>query len=477
MSLTFSPVAVKATPPTARVSVSTGTAGSPGPGRDRVVDLVRAACLIAVVGLHALMVGVSVQQGSPILENALESWGGFTVFSWFTQMMPLFFILGGFASVTHYRRLRGRGIRPADYIATRLRRLLPVPIAAGVATVIALVCLPLLGASGDMVATAGWRISQPLWFLGVYILCTALVPAMVGLHERAPRATLVGLACAIAAVDGLRFVTGIDAIGFANLLFVWLGVQQLGFWLADGRVPTRRHAYFAIAAMAALMALGLSSANLFEALNPPTAALALLGVVQLAVFAGLRPRLARIAAHPRVRAVSDAINTHAMTIYSWHMPVVVLLGGLLIPLSTARPGFALPIPLSAEWWATRPLWLGAAAALVAVVVACAGRLERGSRGSGAATPGAAAPGSATPGSAALGAAVLGSAVPSSAVRVSLGVLASAGGVLLILAATGSLWAWAAGVALMALGLRLSRRPSPSPQLHQSPQITSVFAKY
>ncbi|QIM17844.1 acyltransferase [Leucobacter coleopterorum] len=98
--------------------------------RERSVDLVRAACLLAVVGVHALMVGVSVQGGIPVLENALESWSGFTEFSWFAQMMPLFFILGGFASATHYRRVRARGVTPSAYVATRLCRLLPAPLAA-----------------------------------------------------------------------------------------------------------------------------------------------------------------------------------------------------------------------------------------------------------------------------------------------------------------------------------------------------------
>ncbi|WP_341873903.1 acyltransferase family protein [Leucobacter coleopterorum] len=187
--------------------------------------------------------------------------------------------------------------------------------------------MALSGAGGDIVATAGWRISQPLWFLGVYILCSAFVPLMVKLHERAPRLTLLGLGFGIASVDALRLATGIDAIGFANLLFVWLAVQQLGFWLADGRTPSRRTTWLAVAGIIALIAFGASPANLFEALNPPTAALALLGVVQFALFAALRPKLAGWAEQPAVRRLSDALNGHAMTIYSWHMPVVVLLAG------------------------------------------------------------------------------------------------------------------------------------------------------
>lgn len=404
---------------------------APRASRDRVVDLVRAGCLLAVVGLHALMVGVSVQGGVPVLENALETWSGFTVFSWIAQMMPLFFILGGFASITHYRRVRSHGVRPADYIAARLRRLLPVPLAAATMTVLALAGLSLTGVPADIVATAGWRISQPLWFLGVYILCSSLVPLMVWAHERAPRATLAVLGGAIATVDALRMLTGIDAIGFGNLLFVWLGVQQLGFWLADGRTPGRRHALTAIAAMAGLMAIGASPVNLFDALNPPTAALALLGVVQLAVFAALRPRLALWADHPSLRAASDVINSRAMTIYSWHMPVVVLLAGLLIVGAESPANLNLPIPLSGEWWVTRPLWLGAAALAVALVVGMTGKLECRRRVTE--TRAAAASGR----------------------RTALGVVVSAAGVLVVLAGTGALWAWVVGALMLAVGQLLA----------------------
>ncbi|QIK63733.1 acyltransferase [Leucobacter viscericola] len=436
-----------ATPVSAPVSLSSEaretleTSGKPAQTkRDRTVDLVRAACLLAVVGVHALMVGVSVQGGTPVLENALEPWSGFTVFSWFAQMMPLFFILGGFASATHYRRLRSRGTSPSDYVATRLRRLLPVPLAAAGATVVALCGLALSGASPDIVATAGWRISQPLWFLGVYILCSALVPLMIKLHERAPRLTLLSLGLGIATVDALRFVTGIDAIGFANLLFVWLAVQQLGFWLADGRIPSARTAWFAVAGIVTLMAIGASPMNLFEALNPPTAALALLGVVQFKLFTVLRPKLAALAGNPKVSRVSDALNSHSMTVYSWHMPVVVLLAGLLL-----IAGPSLPIPLTPEWWLSRPVWLVAAGIAVVAVVAVAGRIERGPKkpsGVQATQPVTTRTASTT----------------ISAKRAAFSVLSGASGVLLILATTGSLWAWAAGAALMACGLLAARDP-------------------
>ena len=59
----------------------------------------------------------------------------------------------------------------------------------------------------------------------------------------------------------------------------------------------------------------------------------------------------------------------------------------------------MPEPLSLEWWATRPLWLGVAAAAVVPVTMLFGRFERARRG-------AAAPGRATVAAASVRGAVL-----------------------------------------------------------------------
>lgn len=416
-----------AAPLASPASAPTRSEAPPAAGRDGAVDLVRAACLIAVIAVHALMVGVSVSATGPVLENALERWSGFTVFSWCAQMMPLFFIAGGFASATHYRRVRARGERAAHYVASRLGRLLAVPLLAGAVTVIALSVLTVLGVDPEIVATAGWRISQPLWFLGVYVLCSALVPAMHRLNELAPRATLVGLGAGILAVDLTRFITGIDAVGFANLLFVWLFVQQLGFRLADGVAPGPRSAVAATLAAAALITVGASPANLFEALNPPTAVLALLGIIQCAVFVAVRGRLARIAEAPATRRISQAINERSMSIYAWHMLATVLLAGVLLGF-----GSSLAEPLSDAWWAQRPLWLAAVGAVVGGVLWLVAPLER------------------------LAIAWTRASVTTCRTRVACAALAGSGGVLLILATAGAPSAWVCGVALIGLALVLAR---------------------
>ena len=67
-----------------------------------------------------------------------------------------------------------------------------------------------------------------------------------------------------------------------------------------------------------------------------------------------------------------------MTVYLWHMPVLVALAGLSL-VANSSFGMPLPEPMTLEWWATRPLWIVVAAAAVIPVVLVFARFERGRR--------------------------------------------------------------------------------------------------
>lgn len=372
-----SPVTARVTagPAVAASAVSTAPGGRAP--RDGSVDAVRAILLGIVVALHAIMVGVSVApDGTPLLRNAMEGWDGFGPITWVAQIMPLFFVLGGFASFTQWTRLQTRGTTAGSYVAGRMRRLLVPAVGAVTAAALFLAVLAVVGVPADVVATAGFRIGQPLWFLGVYVGCTALVPLMVRLHRSHPLRTYAVLAAGAIAVDIVRGATGIAPIGLLNMAFIWLLLQQIGFALAEGRFDRLRPrtlvpvAAAAVVGIAVLMLSGAAPADLISALNPPMTVLVLVGVVQTAVFLLLRPRLRVWAARPRPAAAIGWVNARAMTIYAWHMLVVVALAGALLLLP-----MALPAPLSSEWWLGRPLWILAVAAAVLALVAVVGRQE------------------------------------------------------------------------------------------------------
>lgn len=367
--------------PTAIREAENPAPGRPAVARDRSIDVLRAGSLVLVVLLHATMVGVTFAGDAPVFENALERpW--FAPVSWFVQMMPLFFLAGGFTAAGAWRRARARGVSAAGFVAGRLHRLL-APTAVSLAAIAAgLAVLGICGVPADVVATAGFRVSQPLWFLGVFVLVQSLVPAMLALHERFRIATPVALAVVVIGVDAARMATGIEAIGFLNLGACWLLVQQLGFWDADGRVDRLSRAARwaiaggAVAALALLVTAGPYAADGYVNLNPPTFALVLLGVAQIALFSLARERLRAVAEHRVVGSVVDGISSRAMTIYLWHMPVLIALAGASVILAQ-RGAWALPALHSATWWVTRPAWLLVSIVTVGVVALLAGRFERG----------------------------------------------------------------------------------------------------
>lgn len=109
-----------------------------------------------------------------------------------------------------------------------------MPSLAFTAIVTAVLTLAALsGVDAALLAEASLRMTQPLWFLAVYLGVTALVPLMLRAHAAAPHATLIALVSGAILVDAFRALTGVDAVGVVNYAFVWLAIQQLGFFFAD----------------------------------------------------------------------------------------------------------------------------------------------------------------------------------------------------------------------------------------------------
>ncbi|PJJ55755.1 acyltransferase family protein [Compostimonas suwonensis] len=380
------PRAVDPTVPAARAVPGEGAEARGGPAprpaeRDRVIDLVRAFCLVVVVLLHGLMAGIGVETGEVRIVNAFEGRAWFAPVSWLVQIMPLFFVVGGFSGLTQWRRMRERGASAAEFVRGRVDRLVfPALLAFGTIG-LGLSIAAIAGVPSELLGELGFRMAQPMWFLGVYLGAAALVPLLARAHERMPVRTLLLLVVAVVAVDILRDRTGVDGLGFLNLAFVWLAIQQAGFWYADGWFANRSRGElrFGVAAclgvLLFLTASRIYSADMLVNLNPPTAALLLLGGAQLCLLALLAPRLERWMrddGNGILRRTVDAIGARSMTVYLWHMPVLVLVAAAL--LVTGAPW---PEPTSAGWWMSRRLWLGAILVALVPVAAWLGRLERG----------------------------------------------------------------------------------------------------
>lgn len=329
--------------------------------RDLTLDIARVTCVILVVVIHLLMVGVgTTSTGELVVSRPLEEQPWFAAATWVGQIMPLFFVVGGFASLTAWRSLQRRGGDAAQYVRNRVLRLaqpaLPLflfyVVVVGVARFIVKVDPELLD---TVVSGAGF----PLWFLAAYTLCQSLVPFMAGWHARAPKRTVVVLLAAVILVDTLRFTAGVTEIGLLNLGFVWLLAQQFGFWYADGWFAARNGWQLfgiAVACYAILyLVIGVFRApyswDMLANLNPATLPLVLLALAQACILRAMRPWLAWLMTTHAARAVVFLVGTRLMTIYLWHLPLIIALSGVALLI----PG-ASPEPATAAWWISRPIF-------------------------------------------------------------------------------------------------------------------------
>jgi hypothetical protein len=338
--------------------------------RDRYVDLLRVTSLGVVVVGHWLMAVVTVgPDGSVTATNLLAVVPALRPLTWLLQVMPVFFLVGGFAHATALRR--GPGY--AGFVRTRAARLLR-PTAVFVAVWLAFaVAVEVTGQDRGVLRLATRIVAQPLWFVGVYLGVIALAPAMHRLHRRAGRYALAvpaGLAAAVALVDVARFGFGVPYVSYVTVALAWLAVHQLGFLYADGTL----HKHAATLAGGGLVAtvllttfgpypvsmVGLPGDRVSN-MSPPTLALLahaawLTGLVLL-----LRGPVTRWLHRPAVWTRVVAANMLSMTAFLWHLTAMFVVTGL-----TVAAGWTSPPVGSAAWWLLRPLWF---AVLVVLILA------------------------------------------------------------------------------------------------------------
>jgi peptidoglycan/LPS O-acetylase OafA/YrhL len=360
--------------------MSTDVSPAAGPDlsrRDPTLDLARVAAVFLVVVVHLLQVGVGRgPDGAIVTSRPAEAQSWFDAATWVGQIMPLFFVVGGFASAAGWASWTARGGDAAGFVRTRTLRLVQPALALFGVVAAVLLGGRVAGVDPSLIDAAVVGIGMPLWFLAAYLLCQLVVPVAVAAHDRAPRLSLGILLSATIAIDALRFSTGIELLGYLNMLFVWPLIQQLGFWYRDGWFDRRGTPALLGVAGAAYLLLGIIvtwgpySSSMLANLNPPTLPLVLLGVAQACLLRVARPVLAGLMRTRAAQAVVFAMGSRLMTVYLWHLPVILVVSGLALLV----PGAA-PVPTSGEWWATRPVLLVVVALVLGALSLPLARIE------------------------------------------------------------------------------------------------------
>jgi fucose 4-O-acetylase-like acetyltransferase len=312
--------------------------------RERHIDLLRAVAICAVVTGHWLMIAVEYDdEGALTGFSALGELSWSHPLTWAFQVMPVFFMVGGFANAASLTANRRRGGSDAGWLLDRSARLVrPTTVLLVVVAALA-ASARLLGADPEQVGTAAWLVSIPLWFLVAYLGMIVLSPVMYSLHQRLGLLVPVLLLLPVLVGDVLRFHLGAEEPGYGNFLFAWLAIHQIGFAWHDGKLPNRKSVslpllFGGLTALLLLTTVGpypvsmvTVPGELMQNSSPPTLALVALATTQLGLILLLRNPSERWLQRPRVWTVVVAVNAVILTVFLWHMSAVVfasLLGHL-----------------------------------------------------------------------------------------------------------------------------------------------------
>ena len=384
--------------------------------RDRYVDFLRALSIVVVVIGHWMIGIIRWEDGFIRSTSAIGVTSWLWLATWFLQVMPVFFFVGGFSNLVAYEAARRRGDSAMTFVRGRLRRLLVPSLAfLGVWAVVQVVLHV-----ADVGSPSGPRLwgethllrgvrppgatipFGPLWFLGVYLVVVVISPITIALHRKVGLLAPAVMVAGAIAVDVAAFGFGHPGLRWLNVGFILLLPHQLGHAYGDGRLLRWPRAAFA--AMAGIGFLGLvllTNPPLFELLGgddrfrwfpgigaypksllgtdiepisngyPPTLPFMAMTFWALGVVMLLRAPATRWLQGARPWKATIAMNQVIMTLFLWHMTAYLLAILALWPL-----GFGRQEDSTARWWAERPMWVLAPGLILAGLIALFGRFER-----------------------------------------------------------------------------------------------------
>ncbi|MER7415820.1 acyltransferase [Micromonospora peucetia] len=404
-------------------------------GRQRYVDLLRALAIGMVVLGHWAVAAIGEDAtGRPTGHSALPELPWAYPLTWLAQVMPVFFIVGGYANAASLTARRAAGVDATGWLLDRGARLLRPTTALLLVIAGGAALGSLAGVDATLVRTVAWFATIPLWFLAAYLIVVPLTPVMYALHRRFGLFVPLALAALVVAGDVGRAL-GPAELALPNYVFGWLAVHQLGIAWRDtdarrhdahpgppaapgqGDAPThpastrsgepaRRLPLSRRVGAAALLG-GLTATVLLTTVGPypvamlnvpgerldnaapPSLALLTLTTAQFGLILLLRGPAERWLRRSRPWQAVIAVNAVVLTVFLWHLTAAILLVGAL----DAAGKLPTPPVGSAAWLAWRVPWVLMLTVVLAALVAVFGPIEArtgrtGSAGSSRRTAGA-----------------------------------------------------------------------------------------
>ncbi|MFE9690136.1 acyltransferase [Micromonospora sp. NPDC005806] len=371
-------------------------------GRERYLDLLRAlAICLVVVGHWTDVVVVYDSSGHLTVIDALTDLAWARPLTWIFQVIPVFFLVGGFANAASLTNSQARGGNVAEWLLDRSARLIGPTTVLLLTLAVGSLVGRLSGADPVQIRTVVSLLTIPLWFLSAYVAVVGLTPIMYPLHRRVGFLVPLVLLVLVAAGDVGRLL-GHGRVSGGNFLFGWLVIHQIGFaWYdalrdrtgraaGDGlrrllprRLPTGRPAAISLllvgfGGLLLLTVVGPYPVQMItvpgerlDNSSPPSLALLALATLQLGLILLLHRPIERWLRRPRPWRAVIGVNAVVLTVFLWHLSAVLLLVGVLnlvhwLPSAPVGGG---------TWWALRALWVLALAVVLLPLVTVLGPIE------------------------------------------------------------------------------------------------------
>jgi fucose 4-O-acetylase-like acetyltransferase len=352
--------------------------------RNRSADFLRAVSILVVVLGHWLLAAPWVDSSGAHLDHLLARSQWTHWLTWFFQVMPIFFFVGGFSNgITWDAACRNRK-KYSEWLGTRLARLLlPVLLLLVFWTVTASIA-HLARVPAEMIRIGSQVALIPTWFLAVYCLMVILTPPARWAWKRWGASTIWVLVTLSVIGDLAYFQWDFRILGWTNYLFIWLAVHQLGFVWLDRTCDTRAKAW-TFCAGGFLLLLGMTvwgpwprslvgvPGGEISNTTPPHLPLLALAAFQFGAVILLENRINRFLQNARVWTATVLVNGVIMTVFLWHSTAMMLLFGLAILLGGVGLGSN---PGGLDWWMMRLPWLIVFLASLLPFVAMFARFER-----------------------------------------------------------------------------------------------------
>ena len=358
--------------------------------RNRYVDFLRATSILVVIVGHWLISAVYYADGELGFKHLFQIQPWTQWLTWAFQVMPIFFIVGGYSNAVSIESAKRKGVGYAGWLSGRLNRLMTPLIVLMVTWAALSLIMNSFGASAELITLITRAALIPTWFLAIYIMVILLAPLMYAFWRRLGFLS-IGILVAIAIImDLLFFAFEIHGPSWSNYFWIWLPIHSLGFAWRDGRLGSPgRHLIYSAIALAALWLLifqgpyplsmvGSPGVELSNT-TPPKITLLALGLFQFGLLMMFEEPMRRALAGLKLWTLIVLINSMIMTIYLWHITISLLLIGLLY----LAGGLGMEIdPGSTAWWWSRPVWIIVLWVLLVPFALLMSPLERMSRGTG-----------------------------------------------------------------------------------------------